>query len=138
MSTLVRQNTAPATETTESTESTETTESTDTTESTESTAASVLPDTWGDGAAMLSDILPLADKLDANDQTKQDRKLACRRVVRRRCYSQGHLQAARSQHPGAAGPCPQEVSLHTAVDPLKRPIPSLRHLNRAAPTVCDQ
>ena len=44
-------------------------------------AASALPETWPDGAAMLSDILPLADKLDANGQTKQDRKLGCRRVV---------------------------------------------------------
>ena len=75
MSTLVRQNAVPATETTESTEST------DATESTESTAASVLPETWADGAAMLCDILPLANKLDANGHTKQDRKLGCRRVV---------------------------------------------------------
>jgi hypothetical protein len=44
-------------------------------------AASALPETWPDGAAMLSDILPLADTLDANGQTKQDRKLGCRRVV---------------------------------------------------------
>ena len=40
-----------------------------------------IPLAWEDGAAFLAEVLPLADKLDANDQTKHDRKQQCRRVV---------------------------------------------------------
>ncbi len=40
-----------------------------------------LPLTWENGTAFLNNTLSLIDKLEANDQTKHDRKQQCRRVV---------------------------------------------------------
>ena len=37
--------------------------------------------TWENGTAFLNNTLSLIDKLEANDQTKHDRKQQCRRVV---------------------------------------------------------